>query len=298
MNTLIRFVLGFALLLLPIQNNNAQNVQFRYHYSIEVPNRSQVTLRQTAGWLVANGFDVAGVSLDQGRIDVITDDAGIQALQARGLRGYSKQVLVAGAKQSQVDARYYNPEKIEAKLKQIQAQYPKLTQLLTIGKSIQNRPIFALVLSTTPNVDQAAFHQKPTVLFDAMHHAREIMTPEVVMDIAESLLTGAQKGAGRAREVLTQMNVVVVPMLNVDGNSIVWASDNMWRKNAHKEGNNTFGVDINRNYPYRFAGCNGSSGSKGAQDYRGESGASEPETQALMALAEKIRPMGSISYHS
>jgi murein tripeptide amidase MpaA len=88
------------------------------------------------------------------------------------------------------------PKKIEAKLKQIQAQYPKLTQLLTIGKSIQNRPIFALVLSTTPNVDQAAFHQKPTVLFDAMHHAREIMTPEVVMDIAESLLTGAQKGAG------------------------------------------------------------------------------------------------------
>jgi hypothetical protein len=88
MNTLIRFVLGFALLLLPIQNNNAQNVQFRYHYSIEVPNRSQVTLRQTAGWLVANGFDVAGVSLDQGRIDVITDDAGIKALQARGLRGY------------------------------------------------------------------------------------------------------------------------------------------------------------------------------------------------------------------
>ena len=72
----------------------------------------------------------------------------------------------------------------------------------------------------------------------------------------------------------------------------------MWRKNAHSEGGSTFGVDINRNYPYKFAGCNGSSSSRGAQDYHGTSGASEPETQALISIAEKVRPMGSISYHS
>jgi hypothetical protein len=72
----------------------------------------------------------------------------------------------------------------------------------------------------------------------------------------------------------------------------------MWRKNSRTEGSSRFGVDINRNYPYKFGSCNGSSGNRGAQDYRGASGASEPETKALMSLADKIRPMGSISYHS
>lgn len=279
-------------------SNQAQKNLFRIRFSIEVPQKSHQNVRKIAGWLQQNEFDIAGVNLDEGKIEVITNDEGLKQLEARGLRGKTQQILVAGLKQSQVDSRYYSPEKIEQKLKELNTQFPRLTQLLTIGKSLQGRPIYAIVISTTPNVDSPEFHQKPTVLFDAMHHAREIMTPEVAMDIAESLIKDSRKAPGRARETLTAMNVVVVPMLNVDGNSIVWASDNMWRKNARKENNNTFGVDINRNYPYRFSGCNGSSGSRGAQDYRGASGGSEPETQALMALAEKVRPMGSISYHS
>lgn len=72
----------------------------------------------------------------------------------------------------------------------------------------------------------------------------------------------------------------------------------MWRKNAHSDGGTPYGVDINRNYSYKYAACRGSSGSKGAQDYHGASAASEPETKALMAIAEKVRPAGSISYHS
>jgi hypothetical protein len=72
----------------------------------------------------------------------------------------------------------------------------------------------------------------------------------------------------------------------------------MWRKNARGNGSTTFGVDINRNYPYEWSACDGSSDSKGAQDYHGAAAASEPETQALMNIAEKVRPMASLSYHS
>jgi hypothetical protein len=83
-------------------------------------------------------------------------------------------------------------------------------------------------------------------------------------------------------------------MLNVDGNNIVWTQDNMWRKNAR----GTNGVDINRNYPYQWNTCNGSSSDETADDYRGPSAASEPETNVLMNFVKAIHPVFSISYHS
>src|SRR5690606_35297117 len=58
------------------------------------------------------------------------------------------------------------------------------------------------------------------------------------------------------------------------------------------------GVDLNRNYPKGWGSCNGSSGSRTSDTYRGEAPASEPETQAMMKLIQKIRPVFDISYHS
>jgi len=83
-------------------------------------------------------------------------------------------------------------------------------------------------------------------------------------------------------------------MFNVYGNNKVWNGDAMWRKNAR----GGHGVDINRNYPYAWNACRGSSGFTWAQDYRGPSAASEPETQAMMKFVSDIRPVVSISYHS
>jgi len=72
----------------------------------------------------------------------------------------------------------------------------------------------------------------------------------------------------------------------------------MWRKNARGSGNSVFGVDINRNYSHMWNGCRGSSSYTWAQDYRGTSAGSEPETQALMKLAKTVRPSAYLSYHS
>ena len=48
------------------------------------------------------------------------------------------------------------------------------------------------------------------------------------------------------------------------------------------------GVDLNRNYPFEWAHDRlGSSGYECAEDYRGPSQASEPETQAIMSFLEQ-----------
>lgn len=296
--------IGFGLGLLsflasvPLASNQASVPASRSRYFITA--KSRADLRRVSGWLNRNRFDIAGVSLKTGKIEVITDEKGVGFLQSKGFRGQLVNIPLFGGKDrnlSGLDSRYLDPDKVAARMKALHEKFPGVTRVVEIGRSLQKRPILALVISTTPDLDDPRFHAKPTALFDGMHHAREIMTPEIVFDIGESILGSANR-AKRARLTLEEMNVVLVPMVNVDGNARVWSDDTMWRKNARGEGKSTFGVDINRNYPYRWSDCSGSSGYKDAQDYHGTAAASEPETKALIGLADRIHPMASVSYHS
>jgi protein MpaA len=72
----------------------------------------------------------------------------------------------------------------------------------------------------------------------------------------------------------------LVPTLNPDG---VAAGA---RGNAHA-------VDLNRNYPWRWA----PTGPPGSVYYAGPGPRSEPETRALQRLVRRVRPQASIWYH-
>lgn len=74
-----------------------------------------------------------------------------------------------------------------------------------------------------------------------------------------------------------RVRLVVVPTVNPDG--VVAGT----RGNAH-------GVDLNRNYPYRWANLNGSYES-------GPRPASEPETRAMMRFLSDVRPSRILSFH-
>ena len=264
-------------------------------YTIKVSAKSAFEMANYTKWLERKGFDVAGYSWRKGEIEVITDSAGVETLKQNQFQGFTK--MTEDADTLAIDTRYLNPAKVEQKLKALAAKYPQFTRLEQVGTSIQGRAIWALLVSTTPNADDPAYAAKPSIIFDGMHHAREIMTSEVVMDVAENTLDMLSKNSDLA-PMLNHWNVWVLPMLNVDGNNLVWTQSTMWRKNAHAEGGNTFGVDINRNYPFNWNRCGGASDSKGNDAYRGTAGASEPETQAMMKLAKEVMPTASLSYHS
>ncbi len=267
--------------------------QGEIRYIIQTDQRNPISLTRLSRWLARNHFDVAGMRWHRGQIEVITNEAGIAYLNEAGLRGSE----LLGEETRHVDSEYLNPTTLEAKLKSINQAYPALTRLEQIGRSIQGRPIYALLISTTPGADDPRALAKPSLIIDGQHHAREIMTSEVVADVADVLLTSSESSP-KVQQLLSRWNVWLVPMVNVDGTNIVFTQDNMWRKNAHGDQSNVYGVDINRNYPYRWSGCNGSSNSHGAQDYHGESAASEPETLAMVNLGNKVRPTASLSYHS
>lgn len=295
---LVTVISGGLLAATFVARRSIRDGQTLYRYQISAPMRTPYEGRRLIGWLTQNGFDVAGFNWQRGTIEVVTNDDGVKALTARGLRGAVQQQLVSGRAINAVDPNYLNPQKVEDQLKALNARFPNLTRLEQIGNSIEGRPIWALLVSNTPNPQDPAALEKPSIIFDGMHHAREVMTPEIVMDVAQTLLGAAQGRVRGAIDLLERWNIWVVPMLNVDGNNMVWSKDTWWRKNTHATQANIHGVDINRNYPFKWGSCRGSSQSPGAQDYRGEGAASEPETQALMRLAQMVRPAASLSYHS
>lgn len=230
-------------------------------------------------------LDVAGIDIKNKSADVVINEAEFKKLENLG---FNVSVIMSKSLMRNLDPQYKKPEDIENILKDFHNRYPNLTQLKEVGKSLQGRSIWAIKISNLGNSTS-----KPSVLFNGMHHAREVMGPEIALDIIETLLTGYGKDS-KITHWVDANQIWVLPMFNVDGNNIVWTNDNMWRKNAR--GN--YGVDINRNYPYAWGSCNGSSGSKWAQDYRGPSAASEPETQVMMNFVKDIRPVFDISYHS
>ena len=276
-----------------IATNNSE-VRSRYFLRINV--RSAQDMTRYTQFLQKNGFDVAGSSWRDGFVEVITSERGVAHLAQLGLPGFQRSTDVNSS--TRVDSRYMNPEKVEQNLKALQQKYPQFTRLEKIGTSVMGRPIWALLVSSTPNLRSSQYLSKPSILFDGLHHAREIMTPEVVLDVGAAALSTLSGGSRQATELVSRWNIWIVPMLNVDGSDIVWNKDSYWRKNARAQNNRVFGVDINRNYSFTWNKCSGSSNSTGAQDYRGPNPNSEPETQALINLAQIIRPVAYLSYHS
>ncbi len=158
----------------------------------------------------------------------------------------------------------------------------------SIGASIEGRPILAVKIGAA--TDDPA---RPNVVFLATHHAREWVSTEMAMQlirwIADSLAT----------TVLASRDIWVVPAVNPDGYQFTFTTDRLWRKNRRWNGDGTFGVDPNRNYP-AFWGIDdqGSSGLPIAETYRGTAPASEPENQAIIAFHAAHPPVVSVSYHT
>lgn len=245
------------------------------------------SFHQTLKELTHLDIDIAGVDIKRNVVDVLLTDEDYELLSSKN---YSLVIKEVRGVTRAPDERYQTPESVKAYLEQYNSKYPNLTKLVSIGKSLEGRDIWALKISDNANKKEL---EEPVLLFNSMHHAREIMTPEIGLDIIQYLLDNYHSDAQVARWV--DLNEIwIMPMFNVDGNVKMWTKDSYWRKNVR----GGYGVDLNRNYPTGWDACNGSSGWRWSQTYRGPSPASEPETQAMMKFIKNIRPVFDISYHA
>ncbi len=177
--------------------------------------------------------------------------------------------------------------------------YPQVvSEKFSIGQSGQGRDIWAVRVSDNPDVDE----DEPEILIDCLHHAREVMASEFGIMFAEYLA----QNYGTDQEItwlLDNRELYIVPIVNPDGFVYNETTDpgggGMWRKTRRDNGDGTFGVDPNRNYPYMWAYDNvGSSGDPGSEVYRGPYAGSEPEVQAMMNFIDAHHFVTGNSIHT
>lgn len=219
-----------------------------------------------------------GIAIDAiapGAITTIVDADQAQALAALGLTP----LAIVPLDFPPADSAYHNYAEMRAAIAQTAAVYPDITRVYTIGVSVEGRPIVALKISDDPDNDDPA---EPAVLFFSLTHAREHLTVEMALAIIR-LFT---EGYG-ADPVLTNLvntrEIWVIPNANPDGGEfdVEGGYYHYWRKNRRPNNDDSAGVDLNRNYGYKWGCCGGSSSTPASDVYRGPAAFSEPETQAV-----------------
>ena len=265
---------------------------------------------------LAQELNAEEVPTTGGYLTVIRDRELYYRLTARGLRvdideNSSRNLSDPQLLHDTFFGGYKSVEEIYAFLDEKVAQFPNLVEKIDIGDSWCKLNPGACVLPSPWNgYDLFVLHitnrnipgPKPVFWADGDIHAREIATPEVVMRMIDYLLNNYDTNAD-ARWLVDYHDIWLMPEVNPDGHHIVEAggdSPYYYRKNGNNVGGggcawpptpfDHFGVDNNRNFPFHWGCCNGSSGFVCDQTYRGTSAGSEPEDMAIVNMIRTLVP--------
>lgn len=219
-----------------------------------------------------------------------------------------KAVTACGSSTVIVDTKHqkYTYGEMVNDINAIKKKYPEYVNVSVIGKTVDGREIYDIILGN-PEVTRC-------VMFQATTHAREYMCSQLVMKQLEYYLSNYNKkyNGESYRDIFDKVCVHIVPMANPDGVTIAQKGINgirnkTLRKKLQKMPGisnpsnwkaNARGVDINRQFNYKFV--RGKSLKKYAcyADYGGPSPASEKEAKALLYVVNTYKPKASVSYHA
>ena len=268
------------------------------------------------------GLDVSYTDIVAGRAEVILKPGDAAVLDANGfpwritiedLQGYYEDRLALGSGPLAANygtwlnppfgqgdmGGYYTLAEIESVLDQMQAAYPNLiTGRTSLGTTIQGRSIWWVRISDNAGVDE----NEPEVRIDSLHHAREPQGMQTTLWFMLYLLE--EYGSDPlATYLVDEREIYFVPCVNPDGyeynRQIAPNGGGLWRKNRRNNGGGSFGVDLNRNYPFQWGFDNfGSSPDPDSEVYRGAGAASEPEVLAMTAFISGRSFTTALSVHT
>jgi hypothetical protein len=236
--------------------------------------------------------------------DFITNAKQVEDLREEGLEiEIIHEDLVAfyrlGLDTSRDMGGYHTFEETGNFLDSMHNQYSGITtDTISIGYSWEDRSIWAFKISDNPELDE----DEPEILYTGLHHAREPMSIEVLIYFITHVLENYGVDP-EITEIVDNTELWFIPILNPDGYEYNRQTDpgggGMWRKNRRDNGNGTFGVDLNRNYDFKWGYDDiGSSPNTSSETYRGPAPFSEPETQVIRDFVLAHDFVACINYHS
>ncbi|MCH8285342.1 carboxypeptidase regulatory-like domain-containing protein [candidate division KSB1 bacterium] len=185
--------------------------------------------------------------------------------------GFTVTMLVPNAPLPEEFTDYFEMKTI---LSELQADYPEIMKVDSLGSSVNGLGIWGVKISD--NVDEQ--EDEPKFLVVASYHGDEVLNVEVAMSQIAWLVESYNSNPD-AKDYVDSYELWFIPMFNPDGRM----SNPPQRRNMNN-------VDLNRNHDFGFTP--GGIGGHGTAPF------SEPETQALKKLVDKVPFTGSITYHS
>ncbi|XP_049517657.1 carboxypeptidase M-like [Dermacentor silvarum] len=169
---------------------------------------------------------------------------------------------------------YYDHDEMTAFLKYTSERYPDFTKLYTIGKSVEGRDLWVLLVTRDPDNEVLL---KPNVKYVANIHGDETVGRQLMVYLISHLLIQYNVDP-HVRHLVDNTRIHIMPSMNPDGFAV--AKEGICDGVTGRE--NARGVDLNRNFPNR---------------YHTQTDEEQPETTAVRAWSHNIPFVLAASLH-
>ncbi|XP_053318990.1 carboxypeptidase M isoform X2 [Spea bombifrons] len=144
---------------------------------------------------------------------------------------------------SSLDFVYHNTHAVESFLREINANFPSITYLHSIGKSVEGRDLWVIVIGKYPKMHTVGI---PEFKYVANMHGDEVVGREILLHLVEYLVTNYKTDPVISR-LINNTRIHILPSMNPDGfeasNRDCLFSGGRYNKNNY---------DLNRNFPDAF----------------------------------------------
>ncbi|XP_013154247.1 carboxypeptidase O [Falco peregrinus] len=182
--------------------------------------------------------------------------------------------------ESYVYTQYHPMEEIYQWMSQIQKSNSELVTQHYLGKTTENRTMYYLQIS------QPSDKTKKIIWMDCGIHAREWISPAFCQWFVKEILQN-YKSDPKINRFLQNLDLYILPVLNIDGYIYSWEKDRFWRKNRAPYMNGTcYGTDLNRNFNSSW-GSVGVSYNCDSEIFCGSGPESEPETRVVAQFIKR-----------
>ncbi|XP_028031350.1 zinc carboxypeptidase A 1-like [Bombyx mandarina] len=173
---------------------------------------------------------------------------------------------------------YHNLVDIYQWLADLALKNPSVTGLMSIGKSAEDRDIFVIGINRSG--------AKSKVIVEGGMHGNEWISTEFLLYLAYNLIMSNRTANERLFELSKNYHWYLLPVCNPDGYEFSHSEDRLWMRNRRNVGHGYFGVDLNRNFDYKFGKHNIIPNSKD-DSYGGPVPFSEPESRVIRDFVTK-----------
>ncbi|CAG2120947.1 unnamed protein product, partial [Medioppia subpectinata] len=145
---------------------------------------------------------------------------------------------------TKTEYKHHNYTDLKDYMQRLNAKYPHLTRLYSIGQSVESRDLLVLEIGTTPGVHRPGV---PEFKYVANMHGNEVIGRELLLLFSKYLLENYGTDP-RITRLVNSTRIHLMPTMNPDGyeKSLLGDCNSEYgRGNAHK-------VDLNRNFPDQY----------------------------------------------